>query len=93
MTQSGPALCTASPASGAWWRWGCSPRQTISRHNFYVKLIIVKPRPQTPKPQTQKPKTKGPWADTKISWATPPPPPPPHPTHPTHPTHPPTPNF
>ena len=36
---------------------------------------------QTPKPQTQKPKTKGPWADTKISWAT---------THPTlpHPTHP-----
>ena len=35
--------------------------------------FIVKPRPQTPKPQTQKPKTKGPWADTKISWATPPP--------------------
>ena len=34
---------------------------------------IVKPRPQTPKPQTQKPKTKGPWADTKISWATTPP--------------------
>ena len=31
---------------------------------------IVKPRPQTPKPQTQKPKTKGPWAYTKISWAT-----------------------
>ena len=32
-------------------------------------VIFVKPRPQTPKPQTQKPE-KGPWADTKISWAT-----------------------
>jgi len=30
--------------------------------------IIVKPK--APKPQTQKPKTKGPWAYTKISWAT-----------------------
>ena len=38
---------------------------------------IVKPWPQTPKPQTLKPKTKGPWADTKISWATTPP----HPPH------------
>ena len=35
-----------------------------------VRIIIVKPRPQSPKSQTQKPKTKGPWADTKISWAT-----------------------
>ena len=25
---------------------------------------------QAPNPQTQKPKTKGPWAYTKISWAT-----------------------
>ena len=31
--------------------------------------LVVKPRPQTPKAQTQKPK-KGPWADTKILWAT-----------------------
>ena len=29
-------------------------------------IFIVKPRPQTPKPKTQ----KGPWAYTKISWAT-----------------------
>ena len=34
---------------------------------------IVKPRPQTLSTKTQKPKTKGPWADTKISWATTPP--------------------
>ena len=31
---------------------------------------IVKPWPQTLSPQTLKPKTKGPWADTKLSWAT-----------------------
>ena len=32
--------------------------------------IFVKPWPQTLSPKTLKPKTKGPWADTKISWAT-----------------------
>ena len=36
---------------------------------------IVKPRPHTPKSQTQIPNTKGPWADTKILWATTTPPP------------------
>ena len=40
-------------------------------HIKYMRLSFnVKPRPQTPKPQTQKPNTKGPWAYTKISWAT-----------------------
>ena len=42
-----------------------------------ILFLIVKPRPKTPKPQIQKPKTKGPWAYTKISWATTPP----HPTY------------
>ena len=37
-------------------------------HIFAVNKIIVKPWPQT-----LSPKTKGPWADTKISWATTPP--------------------
>merc|ERR1712051_823144 len=35
-----------------------------------IPFVIVKPRPHTPKPQTQIPNTKGPWADTKILWAT-----------------------
>ena len=33
-------------------------------------IFFVKPRPQTLSPKTPKPKTKGPWAYTKISWAT-----------------------
>ena len=35
-----------------------------------LNITIVKPWPQTLSPQTQKPSTKGPWADTKILWAT-----------------------
>ena len=50
-------------------KWQDLYKPTISEY------IIVKPWPQTLSPQTQKPKTKGPWADTKISWATTQPPP------------------
>ena len=51
----------------------------VTEDKKQIKAHIVKPGPHTPKPQTQIPNTKGPWADTKILWATtPPPPPPPH---------------
>ena len=49
------------------------------KKNAYInlpKLSSPGPKPLAPKlknPKTQKPKTKGPWADTKISWATTPP--------------------
>ena len=53
--------------------------QRIKAHNskeinvLNFDTIIVKPWPQTLSPKTPKPKTKGPWADTKIPWATTPP--------------------
>ena len=48
----------------------CMHIKPISIKSFEV---FVKPWPQTLSPKTPKPKTKGPWADTKISWATTPP--------------------
>ena len=50
-------------------------------NEIFLKVILGKKvdeklncQVQAPNPSPQNPKTKGPWADTKISWATTPPP-------------------
>ena len=44
--------------------------EKLNTRHIYPKVLLSSPQAPNPKAPNPKPKTKGPWADTKILWAT-----------------------